>query len=160
MSLFSGIKDASVSKSGQYFKPGHYKVKIKAVKMTKSQAAPSQMFFIIETEVLESDNPDISPGSERSQVIDMSNVMALPNVKAFVAAASGVEPTSETVNEEVEKYWSDLMGEHISFDVLCDRLVSDSNPLEGLEMFLECINIVTKKEKKDFTKHMWSRREV
>jgi hypothetical protein len=166
MSLFSGIKEVSISKSGQYFKPGNYKVRIKAVKTQDSQVGPAKKFFIVETEVLKSSNPDIAVGSERSQIIDMSNVMALPNVKYFVAAASGVDPNSEGINGEVEGYWKKKLaedgvlkpGEDVSFDQICELVVSAINPLGGIELDLECMNITTKGEGKEFTKHLWQPR--
>lgn len=163
MSLFSGIKDVSISKSGQYFKPGHYKVRVKAVKVQDSQVGAAKKFFIVETEVLRSDCPDIVVGSERSEVIAMDNVMALPNVKAFIAAASGVDPNSEEINQEVEAHWKKRLtdqkvlqqGEDVSFDQICDLVISAINPLGGTELELECVNITTKGEGKDFTKHLW-----
>jgi len=164
MSLFGKIRDVDVGKSGQYFKPGIYKVRVKSVKVKDSQVGPAEKYFIVETEVLESNNPDIAVGAEKSQVIKMSNVMALPNVKAFVAAASGVDPNSETINEEVEAYWKKKLEEQgviqptetVSFDQVCDLIVSNLNPLGGLELKLECATIETKGEGKEFTKHFWS----
>jgi hypothetical protein len=158
-SLYSKITDVSVSRSGQYFKEGHFLVKIDAVKEVESQAGVNKLYFVIETTVLESDNPHVKVGGSYSQVIDTSNVMFLPNVKGFMAAVSGVEGSSETVNEEIEKYWEGVMGEHVPFERICELVVSEGNPLEGIKMELVCTEILTKAEKKPFTKHMWQVRE-
>lgn len=160
MGMFDGIEDAQVSKSGQYFKPGSYRVKIKAVKGQESSATPGKHFFIVETEVLESSNPDIPVGNERSQVITMGEQMALPNVKMFMAAVSGVDPNSDTINEEVEAYWEPKLGQHMSFKDICELVTSSANPLEGLELALVCEEITTKGTGKPFTKHLWQARDL
>jgi hypothetical protein len=160
MGIYDGIEGvAPAGKGGQYFQPGKFKVEILAVKQVKSQAG-GQIYFIVETKVLESDNPGIPPKAERSQVIDVHKKMGLPNIKAFVAAASGFDPSqADTVTEEVEVYWSKMIGEHLSFSKICELIVSDANPLAGIVMRLECVNVKTKEKKEDFTKHMWSPRE-
>jgi hypothetical protein len=168
MGIYEKIKETQVSKGGNYFKPGNYRVKIKACKLVNSQAGPAKTFFVIECDVLQSDNPDIQIGRERSQVINMANVMGLPNVKQFVAAVSGIEPTSETVNEEVEAYWKKELkrrgltdGEDVPFADICE-LVSDEkiNLFQDIEMKLECTTILTKDKGGEFTKHNWQVRQV
>ena len=179
MGKFSNIGKVSVSKSGQYFTAGNYQVRIKAVKIVPSQAGGNKEYFVIETEVLDSDNPQIKPGSERSHVIDMTNVMSMPNIKAFVAAVSGVDPSSGAINEEVEEYWQKWgleqgiveEGEEVTFERVCDLIVDSVNILEGTVMDLECTDVITKKEreaakaagrdpKADFTKHNWIPRDL
>jgi hypothetical protein len=155
---FDGIKDVDVSKGGQYFKPGSFRVKITGVKMVDSASSPGKSFFVVETLVLKSSNPEILEGAERSQVITMGQTMSLPNVKAFMAAASCVDPASETINDEVEAYWQKKLNENVPFGRLCELVVSEANPLGGLEMDLECVQITTKGEKKPFTKHLWQPR--
>ncbi len=159
MGIYDGIEGvAPAGKGGQYFKPGKFLVEITAVKQVKSQAGAG-IFFIVETKVLESDNAEIPVNAERSQVIDVHKKMGLPNIKAFVAAASGFDPSqADTVTHEVEEYWSKLIGESLSFSKICELLVSDANPLAGIEMRLECVNVKTKETKQDFTKHVWSPR--
>ena len=159
MSIFDGIKDVVVSKSGSYFEPGNYKVRIKAVKKQKSQAGKNMVWFIIETVVLMSDNPNIKVNGEYSQVIDTSGVMFLPNVKRFMAAVSGVNPASETINDEVEAYWKEVLGQYVPFNELCERVVGPANPFEGIELELKC-SLTTTKEDKPFTLHLWQPREA
>jgi hypothetical protein len=154
---FAGIEEAKVFKTGQYFKPGLYTVKIKAVKWVVGSVGKKE-FVVIETEVLESNNPEVPVGGERSQVIDYSSVMGQPNVKAFVAAASGVDPGSSNVNDEVSAYWSKTVGEHLSFEAICDLIVSDTNPLEDVVLGLECVEVTTKSGD-PFTKHSWQPNE-
>lgn len=159
MGIYDGIEGvAPAGKGGQYFKPGKYRVEILAVKEVKSQAG-GQVFFIIETKVLRSDNAEIPVNAERSQVIDIGKKMGLPNIKAFVAAASGFDPSNaDTVTHEVEEYWSKMIGESLSFSKICELIVSDANPLASIEMDLDCVNVKTREKKEDFTKHVWSPR--
>jgi len=167
MSIYENIKEVKVTKSGQYFKPGNYKVRIKACKLVKSAAGANKMFFIVECDVLASDNPGISVGSEHSQVIPLDWKTAMSNIKSLVAAVSGVNATSETVNEEVEKYWKAELqrrgltdGEDVPFEEICDLVTDEQvNLFKDIEMGLECVNTKTTKDD-DFTKHNWQIRQV
>jgi hypothetical protein len=155
---FKGIEEAKVFKTGQYFKPGKYTVKINAAKWVDS-AVGSKSYFVIETTVSASNNPEVPVNAERSQVIDLGNVMGFPNVKYFVAATSGVDPTSTAINDEVSAYWSKQVGEHLDFEKICELLVSSANPLEGEVMELECVEVTTRNGD-PFTKHNWLPRKI
>jgi hypothetical protein len=157
MGNYSGIGDAKVFKGGgQYFKPGRYKVAIQAVKWVNA-AVGGKQFTVIETKVLESNNPEVPVGCERSQVIDMIGVMGLPTVKAFVAAVSGFDGTVSSLNSDVERYWAGITGETRDFAGVCDLIASDVNPLSDEVMDLECIEVDTRTGGK-FTKHVWATR--
>jgi hypothetical protein len=155
MGKYDHIASAKVTKSGQFFIPGRYKVRISAVKEVASQMGKD--FTIIETTVLQSNNPDVPVGASRSHVIDMNNVMGIINIKAFVAAASGVDPTLETVNDQVEAYWKaqDPHGVYRSFAQIVEDLIVKANILEGAEMDLECVAI-RKRDGDPFTKYNWA----
>jgi hypothetical protein len=88
----------------------------------------------------------------------MSNVMGLPNVKGFIAAVSGVDPNVDTINDDVEKYWTGILGSFTSFPAVCELVISANNPLEGVSMDLECVEI-KKKDGEPFTKHNWFPRQ-
>lgn len=152
---FDNIRNVKVSKTGQYFKPGRYHVLIKAVKEVKGQL--NRDFLVIETKVLASNNPEIPVGSEKSHVIPMDKVMGLPNVKGFVAAVSGIDPTLDNVNDAVEDFWAKAhpLGERLPFSRIVDDLIIKQNVLENLEMDLECVQITTR-EGKPFTRHDWA----
>lgn len=158
MGLFSKIEDAKVSKRGQFFKPGNYRVEILAMKIVESQQNGTP-YCVIETKVLESNNDEIKVGDEKSEVIDMTNVMGKSNVKAFIAAVSGVEPTSADANEQICKYWVKRLGQDVTLEQICELAVSDGNPLEGYKMELTCVEVPTKKDGV-FTRHNWRPRDV
>lgn len=159
MGVFSRVREAKVSGGGQYFEPGLYRVRIKETKLIDSSKDAGKQFFIIETVVIDSNNEKIPSGVDRSQVIPLGETMSLPNIKAFIAAASGVDPLDEEVNEKVEAFWSKLAGEAVDFEKVCD-LFTETNPVEGEEMSLECVEITTKGKKQPFTKHNWEPRAV
>lgn len=156
--FYSGISEKKVAKTGSYFKPGTYRVTILAVKEVKGQK--NRNFFVIETKVLQSNNPEVPVGAERSQVIPFDNVMALVNIKQFIAAVSGVDATLDDVNERVEAYWANLhpKGEVLPFEEIVSQMVVGANALADVEMGLECVEIATT-EGQPFTKHTWEVRQ-
>jgi hypothetical protein len=136
--MFSAVQGASVNGGGIYFKAGRYKVEILAVKSILSRK--NENLFVVETEIKESDCADLRPNTKCSQVINLSKHDSAPgNIKAFVAAALDISPTSEEVN------WEEL----------CDVVCTDANPLKGTMMTLICANTKTKAGG-DFTLHQWS----
>jgi len=163
--LFGAVGEAKVTKSGNWFKEGSFKVKLLAVKAILSQEDQSPL-FIVETKVLESSNDEIKIGSERSQVIDLTNVMGKPNMKSFIAAVSGVDPVAEDAAAKVCQFWSKKLGMDLTFAQICDICVDEkTNPLEGTIMDLECVMIRTKPkqgrpEGGEFTKHNWQPRDT
>jgi hypothetical protein len=155
---YDGVGDAKVTKRGSYMKPGKYLVKILAVKEVKGQRGGE--FFIVEMKVLESNNPEISVGSEKAWVVKMDNLMALPNIKGFVSAASGVDPLVDNAKDLVEAFWTKIhpAGEHMSFSRIVSEMVVQANALEGVDMGLECVNTTTQ-EGNPFTVHNWEVRQ-
>ena len=127
MGMFSAVQGASVNGGGIYFKAGRYKVEILAVKSILSRK--NENLFVVETEIKESDCADLRPNTKCSQVINLSKHDSAPgNIKAFVAAALDISPTSEEVN------WEEL----------CDAACTEANPLKGTMMNLICANTKTK----------------
>ena len=141
MGLFSGIESAKVGAGGVYFLAGLYKVRI--VKVTTINSRKKDDLFIVEAKILESDNKDRKVGSSCSWVVNLKQDAALGNIKGFVAAANGIDPTDEdTVNKEVTEE---------AVEYVC----SDDNPLKDVELNLECTAIKTRAGG-DFTLHKWS----
>lgn len=138
MGMFDSVQGVSVNGGGIYFKAGQYKVKIVAVKAILSRK--NENLFVVETEILESDCPELRPRTKCSQVINLSkHDSGGGNVKAFIAAALDISPTDESVN------WVEL----------CEAAASEANPLKGTEMGLICALTKTKAGG-DFTLHQWS----
>ena len=163
MGIYSTIKAAKATKSGQYYEAGDYKCKILAVKEVASTQKPGAMYFVVETECLESNNTNIKVGAEYSQVIDMSNIMAMPNIKVLLAAASDLDPytmSNDDLNEALEERWSELCERKMELEQICELVAGTTNPLEGMEIGLTCVNQKTKPtlqkpEGGNFTKYQW-----
>lgn len=123
-----------------YFLPGQYKVKLLAVKMIVSRKKDD--LFIVECEILESNNPDRPVGSKASQVINLKQDAAMGNIKGFLAAANGIHP-GDTARVDAE------IDEDVS-----EYAVSSDNPLAGTILNLSCVNVKTRAGG-DFTLHHW-----
>ena len=135
MGVFSAVTNASVNSGGVYFLAGTYKIKISAVKMILSRKGENM--FVVEADILESDNPERRPGTKASQVINLTKHDSAPgNIKAFMAAALDV-PAEEITESE------------------CDLACSETNPLAGTIMKLGCTMTKTRANT-DFTIHQWS----
>lgn len=154
MGLFANVADAEVSQGGVYFRPGLYVVEVKQVK-TQRSSRNNKDYFIVECEVQQSTCDELEAGRKASQVIDINNIMGPPNIKAFVAAASGIDPAAPDVNSQLQAVWAELTGAELSIEEICERAVANDNPLEGVEMFLEATEIRTRAGN-PFTKHFWS----
>lgn len=154
MGLFGSVKQAKVNGGGVYFLPGLYKVKIDKVRVQRS-AKNGKDYWIVETTILESNNPDRAVGSHCSQVVEIGHMMGPVHIKAFVCAVSGVDAQDEDANDRVEAKWAEMTDQTLDFEQICEMIADEStNPLEGLEMNLECSNVKTR-AKTDFTKHFW-----
>lgn len=141
MGLFDEIGSAKVNQGGVYFLPGIYRCEI--VKVFTLKTRKREDVFIVECEIKESNNEERKPGGRASWVVNLKHDAALGNIKGFVAAANGIDPTNEAeVNEEVTAE---------AVELVC----SDDNPLEGVEVMLEATNIKTR-DNRDFTLHQWT----
>lgn len=144
VSMFSDIENTKAVAEAEksYFLPGKYRVRIDGVLVHKKLI--SGHLFIVETTVLESDNPDIQRGEQRNWAQPFEMVAAMPRIKCFVGAAHGFCPRRNL----------DALNQFVTQDV-CDRAVSPDNPLRGVVMDLECHNKKSVRTGKDFTIHMW-----
>lgn len=141
-SKFKGMKEASATGGGGvYFLPGVYKVRVKKVHMLQSRKKDD--LYIVEADILESNNSDRPPGSFASWLVNMKHDAALGNIKGFLAACNGIDAADqEKIDEEID-------------DDVADYSISEDNPLAGTEVELICTNIKTKAGG-DFTLHTWS----
>lgn len=154
MGRYDGLSGAVASKGGVYMKPGKYRVRLSAVKDIVGQLGVP--WTVVEFSILESNNPEVPVGSDRSWVVDMSpgNVMGLPNIKGFLAAVSGVDGTLDDGTSRIVAYWRDKTGVQNTVETIMGQYVVKENILEGTEMDLECVEITTKAGN-PFTKFNW-----
>jgi hypothetical protein len=141
-SIFDGIQKTELSSRMPFFAPGKYRVKILGVHLRPRRADGVNM-FIVETEILESNNEELPEGSNAAQLIKCAGDMWLGNVKRFAMAAAGIAANDMKRAEE------EVTPETI------EMIVSEEQPLVGLELDLKCSVIKTKKGD-DFTVHEWA----
>lgn len=139
-SIFKSIAASKVSSGGVYFLPGNYLVSVvKAFVMTSRKGTP---LVVVECEILESDNPERAVGTRASWVVNMSQDAGPGNVKGFIAAAIGVNPS------DTAKVDSEVTPE------FCEEAFGETNPLMDVRMRLQC-SLVKTKAGSDFTRHIW-----
>lgn len=141
MGIFDGIEHVAaegMSSLRQYFEPGHYTVAIDRVFLHEKRLGGGKL-FIVETTVLESDNPHIRPGEQRNWVQSLSLPSALPRIKTFIGLAMGLSP--QEINTKVTA-------------LVCEHSVSAQNPLANKKVKLTCISKTTRAGKQ-FIQHGW-----
>lgn len=155
MGIFGQVQDATVTGGGVYFLPGKYVVQITGCKVQTSKRN-AHTYAIVECSIVESSNAERPAGSRASQVIDLGNVMGPVNVKAFVAALSGIEDNSAPdLNAQIEAVWSEALGRRLTVEAVCEVVFSDGGPAEGTTLALEVAEITTRSTGKPFNKHFW-----
>ena len=83
LDVFGEVEKASASEGGQYILPGMHLLEINKLLLKVSQK-DGDTLFIAEFKVIESDCEEMTPGSSRSWIVNMSNKQTGPgNVKAF-----------------------------------------------------------------------------
>lgn len=153
--IFKGIGGVKASADAVYIRPGDYIVSIDRIKQDESRKKVDYIAF--EMTVLKTINEkpmtfadgsqkpnSHRPGEQVSHLLMFDNDMALPNLKAIVMALFNCEEGEVT-------------------DELCLQMVSDSQPMAGMIVKIECNEIITKGKKQPFTKpayrHTLSRQE-
>ena len=116
---FKGLGKATISgRRNKLDQNGDYAIHLDAIKEATSIELSGKKTYVIEFTVLESDNPKIRAGEERSVTInrldsdlDYEVAMALGNLKNFLAAAitdleqTYVDPEVEVPPGETEDFW-------------------------------------------------------
>lgn len=149
MAKFVGMKDAKVGAGGVYFLEGRYRVKL--VRAFMLQSRKSGDLFTVEAMVVRSTCAQRPPGLKCSWQVKMGQDMALPNIKGFLAACNGADPSNDL---EVQAAFTDANGQDVSEET-AEMAVSDENPLAGIELDLEVVTIMTREKKLPFSKHTW-----
>ena len=144
MGVFDGIEhvEAEGTSARQYFEPGIYSVAINSVFLHNRRLGGGPL-FVVETTVLESNNPSIRPGDRCNWVQSFALPSALPRIKTFIGAALGFCPKRQ--DKEINA--------QVTAEV-CNEVVSSPNPLRGKRLALSCVSKITRAGK-DFVQHSW-----
>ena len=150
MGKFGGMQEAKIGQGGVYFLEGRYTVRVVKVFMLDSRRSGD--LFTIEAIILKSTCPQRPVGLKCSWQVKMGQDMALPNIKGFLAACAGADPSNDL---EVRAAFTDQDGRDISEET-AEMAVSDENPLAGIDLDLVVVTISTKEKKMPFSKHSWA----
>jgi hypothetical protein len=140
--FFQRVDSADVTQAltrRPYFRAGNYIVRVVDCKANNSRNGDA--FFIVEAEVIQTDNPEIRQGLVYAWLCKLNTDLGPVNVKQFIAVANGIDPKSERANREVTQE-------------VCEYVVGKDQPLRGLQLRLQCNEIMTK-QGKPFTVHTW-----
>lgn len=139
MGMFDGIEKVSSTQGGAWLQPGQHLFKINALKQPPNLRAG--LCFIAELEVVESSNPDYSPGQSVSWIRNVTKhkEMALADIKAFLAATAGIDEESVDSNG-------------------ADEAVGPGQPFAGFLVRCEAFNRPTR-DGGEFTRTLWSHYE-
>jgi hypothetical protein len=142
MGYFGKIGTVRSSQGGIFLEPnkdgtpGRYRVKIDAVKIITNWN--NEDFLVVEMEVLASNVHERPAGTKVSWAQNMRGQMTLQNFKGFLMAAFG-------------------QGENEIDEEICNMVTDEeTQAAAGKEVEVEAVGILTKKEKKPFTKLVWS----
>lgn len=138
MGRFSGVTKARQMGGGNWWLKGRYRAKVTKVEFRNGHRGES---FIVECEVLQSNNPEVLVGETRSQVIKMDKESALGNIGSFLCVCMSVMTGENLDNPDANE-----IGES---DV--EAAYGPDQPLVGVELDVEAIDIITKAGK-PFTK--------
>ncbi len=131
---FAGITSGDPSAARHPFlEDGAYMLKVHAVKFKQSRAG--KMLYIIETDVMASNNPMRPVGLRVSSFIDMSNMDTRGrHIAGFTAAIYGVDPES-LPKESPNAPWVDQQtGQAMAWSHYAEMSIHDSNPWQGIEL--------------------------
>ncbi len=146
MGHFSGVNQAQVFDSGNYFPWANakYMVEIERCIVKKSRRAGE--VFICEMKVLESNNSEMPKGVSGTWLVKLDNEdTAYPNLKQFALAAMGVDTNDkEAVNEHSKNVEEAL-----------DAACGEEQAFAATKLYLETVAHTTQK-KTQFTKHTFS----
>jgi hypothetical protein len=128
-------------------------MKLHAVKFLQSRAGKA--LFIIESDILESNNPMSPAGLRVSSFIDMSNMDTRGrHISAFITAVHGFDPSSLPKESPVAPWQDQQTGQSMPWDYYALQAVHDTNPWQGREVGVNVQTIKTQAGR-DFSLHTW-----
>lgn len=132
---FDGMSGAKVYKRLPNTQPGKYLVEIDACKISDTR---SGVFFIVEMDIVESDNPERAAGTKMSWMVkrkDEFEETFLSNVKDFIMGVTGLDENKIT-------------------DETAMKIIAPDQPLSGVRARLTAYQS-TLKNGNEFTRTIW-----
>jgi len=140
---WTAIATEQISKARYpYFGIGDFKVAVESTALIESRK--KELLFIVEFHVLESTCGQNQNDSKASWLVKMSNDPALPNIKQFMIAILGLDPTRDAakIAHEISPALPAIMNE----------ICAEPTKLAGSTAHLTTQNIITKAGR-PFTRH-------
>lgn len=164
--MFAGMDTAQGSSSGVFFTQGVYKVELAEIEYRPNGYKGKSVFFRFK--VLESNNPEHSPGSTRVWICKLGkkpdeDKRVMADIKGLIFALTGNSAKDVGSPEQNPKAHQQATA---FFLAACDKTYADKNSiaqdaLVGEECGLECQTIKTAPKQGAteggvFTRHLWS----
>ena len=137
-----------------YDSPANYRLKIQRCVWKTARPPKRGEFYIVEAEVLQSNNPRVPVGVKRTWMQAMDNDTGPTAATDFMLAALGLDRRQQAVLEEIRK----LEKEDKLPDMLAETLDDPTDPscknaLKGLLVDVEVKEIITKEKQQKFNLH-------
>lgn len=145
------VKSSNASQGGgPYVGPGKHLLRLDLIKEIDSQNNEDLVVAEFVVEETDSEEPDHKVGTRVSRLWNMTQHKSAPsNYKAFLLAAFGTVDDGEFEALDEDDLTDDMINAASSAD----------NPLNGALFFCAAHTIITKTNKKEFTKCRWELRE-
>lgn len=146
------VKKSTASQGGgPYIREGTHLLRLDMIKEVESFANDDIAVAEFVVEETDSEHPDMKPGKTVSRLWNFTqHQSAAGNYKAFLIAAYG--------NLDDDGEFEALEEDELS-DEMIDVASSEKNPFNGALFYCVGNTIITKKNKKEFTKCRWELRE-
>lgn len=140
---FAGVNNAPDFETGKYFPWADSKYKCEISRVLVKPARKGFNVFIAELNVLESTNPDVTPGTSRSWLQKLSVDGADSALKGFAYAALGIDKDDKDSKTKVDAAKA--------LEAACDK-----GAFNGIHIYVETSAVITREKKTQFTRHTFS----
>lgn len=142
MGVFGDVKinSAKISGGGVYILPGEYVFEIEAFKVIKTRGKGPM--FVAEFKVLETTNPERPIGSRPSFTVLVDQDWGPGNLKEFIVAASGLDPSSARDEAKVNAE---------NWDAVLEKAIN-AQSYSGMKVICSASEQAKKKSEGSFTK--------
>lgn len=154
---FAGMTsgDQSIGVRLPYLEDGDYKLKIGKVNVI-TRRKDKKPFYLIETEVVESNVPARPTGMRCTSMIDLSNAdMRGKNITGFLCAVFGYDPTVLPKDSLMAPWVDPNARRNVEWAEYANWSVQENNPLAGAMVGCRVTTIQTVGTGDDFSVHQW-----
>lgn len=163
MGRFANLANVRTNMGGVNFVAGNYNVKIRKIEYKDTRKGPT---FIVETEVIESDNQTRGPGSKPSWVVSRHQefpeyqLADMKHLAGVLFQISDPDAYMEPITEEDRRNTSPGSDPQITannrfWEQALEWMISSANPCAGIMVKLNCTERTSTKTGKTHLKHTW-----